>query len=144
VRLCAESSAVLAWLLGEPAGEAIAQDLAAAEEVVVSELTILECHRVLLRAVAAGEITEAEAVDRRAILARVSRHWHRLGIDEEILERAARPFPAEPVRTLDAIHLASALVARSALPEAEVLALDRRVRENALALGLSVRPEVVG
>jgi predicted nucleic acid-binding protein len=143
VRLYAESSAVLAWLLGEPAGATVAEDLAAAEEVVVSELTLLECHRVLLRAVGAGDITEAEAVDRRAILLRVARHWHRLGVDEEILERAARPFPAEPVRTLDALHLASALVARSALPEAEVLALDRRVRENALALGLSVRPVAV-
>jgi hypothetical protein len=31
--------------------------------------------------------------------------------DTEILERARRPFPGEPLGTLDALHLASALVA---------------------------------
>lgn len=50
--LYAESSAVLAWLLGEEMGEPVRQLLAAAEGVVTSELTLLECDRVLHRSVA--------------------------------------------------------------------------------------------
>jgi len=44
------------------------------------------------------------------------------------------------VRSLDAIHLASALSARPVLPEMRVLSLDTRVRENALKLGFEVLP----
>lgn len=57
--LYAESSAVLAWLLGEARGEAVSQALAAASHVVASDLTVIECERVLIRAWSAGLISEA-------------------------------------------------------------------------------------
>jgi hypothetical protein len=44
------------------------------------------------------------------------------------------------VRTLDAIHLASALMSREVWPELGVLSLDDRVRANASALGYLVLP----
>ena len=49
-------------------------------------------------------------------------------------------FPKEPVRTLDAIHLCTAMRLRPDLPALTVLTLDVRVRENALALGFQVIP----
>jgi hypothetical protein len=58
----------------------------------------------------------------------------------ELGERAAAAFPEEPVRALDAIHLASALAVRSVTPEVEMVALDVRVRRNAMRLGIAVRP----
>jgi predicted nucleic acid-binding protein len=138
--LYAESSAVLAWLLDEPSGPVIRQLLVAAEAVVASDLTLIECDRVLLRAATVGELTEAEAADRRAHLTMAASHWHILRIGFEIVERARRPFPGEPIRTLDAIHLASALVARSAVAGLELLSLDDRIRKPAGRLGLRVRP----
>jgi hypothetical protein len=54
------------------------------------------------------------------------------------LDRAARPFPAEPVRTLDAIHLATALEFQDALGTLTMLSLDARIRENAAALGMGI------
>lgn len=65
-KLYAESSAVLAWLLGKPDGQAARTLLAEAEAVVASDLTLIECDRVLIRAQAIGEISGADAADRRA------------------------------------------------------------------------------
>jgi len=62
-----------------------------------------------------GELSEADAADRRAQLAAVSADWTLLRIGAEAVERARQPFPGAPLRTLDAIHLASLLVARSAI-----------------------------
>jgi len=49
MNLYAETSAVLSWLLGEPDGEAVRGALMSADEVLVSELTLLECHRAFVR-----------------------------------------------------------------------------------------------
>jgi predicted nucleic acid-binding protein len=138
--LYAESSAVLTWLLGEEGGDAIVEALQAADSVIASDLTVIECERALIRAWSTGSMSEAERADQSAELARVSSHWARLRLDEEVFERARRPFPIEPVRTLDALHLATALVARSVAPTLRLLTLDQRIRENAQRLGLVTVP----
>jgi predicted nucleic acid-binding protein len=142
VRLFVESSAVLCWLLGEPGAAAVRGPLAAAELVVASDLVLVECDRVLTRVVAGGERSEAAVADRRALLERTAAHWNLMPVAAEVIERARRPFPREPVRTLDALHLASALVARARLPGLAVLSLDRRFRDNAHRLGFEVVPDV--
>ena len=136
----AESSAVLAWLLGEDAGARVREALGNAELVFASDLTLVECDRVLIRAVASGEIDEAAASDRRAHLNAASAHWHVLRLAGDVIERARRPFPAEPIRTLDAMHLACALVARSSVPGVELLSLDDRIRRSGALLGFRVLP----
>jgi hypothetical protein len=47
---------------------------------------------------------------------------------------------AEPLRTLDAIHLPAALVARSAVAALALLGLDDRIRGAAKRLGLPAQP----
>lgn len=136
----AESSAVLAWLLGETRGSEVAEVLQDADGVIASDLTLVECERVLIRGWSTGVLSEADRIDQSAVLARTAAHWVRLRVDAEVIDRALRPFPLEPVRTLDALHLASALVARSVAPDTKVLSLDQRVRENAVRLGLEVVP----
>ncbi len=136
----AESSAVLAWLLGESAGARVRELLDAAELVIASDLTLIECDRVLLRAAALGDLLEAEAADRRAHLTAAAAHWHLLHIGAEIVDRARQPFPGDPIRTLDAIHLASVIVARSAVAGLVLLTLDDRIRRTAIKLGVDVRP----
>jgi predicted nucleic acid-binding protein len=139
--LYAESSAVLGWLLDESSAADVRRSLAAAEIIVASDLTLIECDRVIFRAVALGELTEAEAADRRAHLTAAASHWQVLRIAPEIVERARQPFPGEPIRTLDAIHLASALVARTAIAGLTLLSLDDRVRKAGKKLGLDVIPD---
>jgi predicted nucleic acid-binding protein len=139
--LYAESSAVLAWLLDEDAAETVLGLLTAEELIIASDLTLVECDRALQRAVALKELTEADAADRRAHLAMVSSHWTLLRIGAEVVERARQSFPGLPIRTLDAIHLASLLVARSAVPGLTLLSLDSRVRDSAAQLGIELRPK---
>jgi len=110
----AESSAVLAWLLDQRHGPLVAAALEHATVVVASDVTLIECDRVLIRAVAQKTLAERELVLRQSRLNAVSAHWTLLALDEEIIERARRPFPVEPVRTLDALHLASMMTARKA------------------------------
>jgi hypothetical protein len=140
VNLYAESSAVLAWLLDEPTAPAVRGILSQAEVIVASDLTLIECDRVLLRAVALRELTEAEAADRRAHLVEAAAHWQVLRIAGEIVDRSRQPFPGDPIRTLDAIHLASLLIARSAVVGLRLLSLDDRVRKAAIRLGVAVEP----
>ena len=140
MNLYVESSAVLSWLLGEPRSEAVRSNLAEAELIIASELTLIECERVLIRATTTGLLAEAVAADRRARLRQVAGHWAVLQLDEEVSDRARRPFPGEPLRTLDAIHLASALRARSLVPECRLLSLDEKVRSSARELGFQLVP----
>jgi uncharacterized protein with PIN domain len=141
VNLYAESSAVLAWLLDEKSAADVRRSLAAAEIIVASDLTLIECDRVILRAAALGELTEAEAADRRAHLTAAASHWQVLRVAPEIVERARQTFPGEPIRTLDAIHLASVLVARTAIAGLLLLSLDDRVRKAGKKLGLGIIPD---
>jgi predicted nucleic acid-binding protein len=131
---------VLAWLLEQEHGDRAAAALASADLVITSEITLIECDRVLIRAVALNELTEADAAGRQTRLNMVAARWTLLGLDDEIAERARRPFATEPVRTLDAIHLASALTAQKALPGLAVLSLDRRVRDVLRRLGFVLLP----
>lgn len=142
MRVYAEASAVLSWLLGEPHARAVAARLVDAEQVFSSELSILECERGLVRGVAIGRFSEADAVERRVLLRKTTRKWDILHVDSRDFARAALPFPIEPVRSLDALHLALALSARAYAHDLEVLSLDHRVRENAYALGLVVTPDL--
>lgn len=140
----AESSAVLAWIRGEREGSRSRSVLRDASRVIASDLTLMECHRVLIRALALDEATEEETTERQRRLDAASAKWQILGIGPEVVERAKQRMPEEPVRTLDAIHLASALVARSSIPDLIVLSLDERVRKSAEQLGFILQPPTQG
>lgn len=76
--------------------------------------------------------SHGEAV--RALLARVSL----LDLAPEVLARAREPFPVA-IRTLDALHLSSAVFLREAGQRIVLATYDARMRECALALGFEVR-----
>lgn len=140
MNLYVESSAALGWLLDEDSSVTVRRLLAASAFTISSDLTLIECDRVLHRAVSLGGLSEPQAADRRAYLRAAAAHWQILRIAPEIVDRARQSFPAEPIRSLDAIHLASLLVARSALPGLGLLSLDERVRRAATSLGVDVAP----
>src|SRR5438552_17911174 len=103
---------------------------------MASDLVLIECDRVLIRAVTLGEIDEATASDRRAHLNAAAAHWHLCRLSLDIVDRARRPLPSEPVRTLHAIHFASALAVRSTVPSTELLSRDDRIRRVGHELGV--------
>ena len=138
--LYAESSAALTWLLGEPRGHEARGLLAAAKRVLTSELTLIECDRALIRAETLGDLSAARRSELAGVLRAAAAGWDVLKIDDEVVGRARLPFPQEPIRTLDAIHLASALVARSTVRHLAVLSFDDRIRAAARRLGLDILP----
>lgn len=131
-----ESSALLAALLE--------RDTAARKAVralggrVTSALTLAEAARAIVRARISKRLTPSK--ERAAIKAlRVfERRCYVVAVTDSVLARAGRPFPIEPVRTLDAVHLATAELLGEPPQLVTIVTRDRRVKVNAEALGYSV------
>lgn len=136
----AESSAVLAWLLGEPQEAAVRRLLAEAQSVVASTLTRLECARAIARGVITQRLGHANELAALQLLDAASRSWVTLEMIGRVLDRARARFPHEPVRTLDALHLSTALLFHEAHGALTMVSLDERLRENATSMGLTVAP----
>jgi predicted nucleic acid-binding protein len=132
-----DTSAILAWLFGQRGADRVRETIDAHDLVTASVLTLLETERVLTRAETAGLVKASDAQKLRGLFRRESSAWMTMEISEEVRAIAGRPFPIEPVRTLDAVHLATALLFLRAYPDLEILALDGRIVANAAALGIA-------
>ena len=71
-------------------------------------------------------------------LRRFERRCFLVGVTDAVLARVRRPFPVEPIRTLDALHLATIELLGEPPPLVTVATRDVRVRDNAQALGYAV------
>lgn len=128
-----ETSALLEYVASQPRETEIRHHLDAAPGLVASELALFETARVLARM---GSPARAAQERLRRVAAVTMFH----PMQADLIERMRQAFPVEPVRTLDAIHLATALALRLPGEEVGFLALDDRVRQNAVALGFQVLP----
>jgi predicted nucleic acid-binding protein len=138
--LYAESSAVLRWLLGAPEASSIQASLGNAAEVVTSALTAAEVRCTLRRLAAAGTLTP-DARDRAiARFIHASARWIVHRVTDEVLTRTGESFPLEPLRTLDAVHIATAEFHSREIRPTTMLSFDVRVRASAEAVGLAVYP----
>jgi hypothetical protein len=61
-----------------------------------------------------------------------------VAVTDAVLTRAGRPFPVEPVRTLDAVHLATVELLGETPQLVTIVTRDGRVRANAPAAGYVV------
>lgn len=105
---------------------------------VTSALTFAESARALRRARVAGRLDAQE--ERLALrwLRQFERRCDRVAVGDAVLERSGRPYPVEPIRTLDAIHLATVELLGEPPQLVTVLTRDSRVADNASALGFAV------
>lgn len=113
-------------------------ELRAAGRRVTSALTFAEASRALIRARVAGRLTPGDERAAVRALRTFERRCIVIAVTDDVLTRAGRPFPAEPIRTLDAIHLATAELLGEAPPLVTLVTRDDRVRETARALGYLV------
>src|SRR5688572_14102191 len=105
--LYAETSAVLRWLLNQEHAEQVRLELERADRIAASCLTPLECRRVLSRLT--PELKPKDSSTLRQMLFEATRRWLLVEMDQPVRDRAGEPFPVEPIRALDAIHLATCL-----------------------------------
>ena len=131
-----ETSAILAWLFSEPNSHEVREQMDQADIVVTSALSLLETARVISRAVNQGLLDADNGQSLRELFKETFFSWALMEITKEIREGASQPFPVEPVRSLDVIHLSTALEFLKIYPELKVLSFDKRINDNIPSLGL--------
>lgn len=114
--------------------------LASAPSLITSALTFVEFERAILRRRRDGTLTAAEETKAQRWVREFADACYVMDLDGDVLERAKVPFKIEPVRTLDALHLASIELLARRLGWLVVVSCDDRVRENAAALGFHLLP----
>jgi predicted nucleic acid-binding protein len=130
-----DASVILRLVLGQPDQLPEWREV---ERGVTSALTEVECLRALDRFRIAASASESELARRRELVYRLLEEAEEVDVTGAVLRRAAQPFPTA-LRTLDAIHLATALLWRDARGEDLVLAThDKRLALAARACGLQV------
>ncbi len=137
--LYVESSALVRALV--EGDVALARRLAKAGRPVTSAITLLEVARAIARKAEDGTLSADQVGSARTGLTRLSRRTATMRVTRAILAEAASRFPVEPVRSLDAIHLASCVQWQRSAGRTTVASVDARVRANALALGMAVLPD---
>lgn len=101
-----DTSVLLRVVLGQPDR---LQAWSQIQVAVTSSVTEVECLRSLDRRHLQGLLPAAEYPQRRALACRLLERMDRVSVSQAVLRRAADPFPT-PLGTLDALHLATALL----------------------------------
>ncbi len=140
-----DSSAVLAFLMQQPSGETIAELWQEFESKTSSLLLEAEClinlRRNALRV--QGIPSDKWLAPRLAALSQLLQEITLKEIDTSILEIIRRESHLSECRTLDAIHLATALYFRDKSDEEfEVVTLDDKMRQLSTKLNFRVWPAV--
>lgn len=107
------------------------------ESAVSSQLIRIEALRVIDRARIQLQLPDEDVAERRQAVFETLAGFHIAPLDEVILERAANPFPTM-LRTLDAIHLATALRIRAQFAELVLATHDNTLATAARAVGFRV------
>ncbi len=136
--LYVETSALLRVALEGDTG--LRRRFAAADRLLTSGLTWVEADRALRRALVERRFRAGTHGQARRWIDDFLASCDEIVLDASVLSRARQTFPVEPVRTLDALHLASVLAWDQAIERLTVASCDDRVRANALALGFDVVP----
>ena len=102
-----------------------------------SELVRLECRRTIDRARIRERLSDQAVAEYRASVLELLDTFHILELDTTILERAADPFPTL-LSSLDAIHLATALLARTQVDDLRFATHDGELAIAARAMGFEV------
>jgi predicted nucleic acid-binding protein len=131
-----ETSALLAALLEQDA--AARNALRGKHRRIASALTFAEASRALVRARVTQRLTPADERTGLRWLQAFRRRCDVVAITDAVLARAGRPFPVEPIRTLDALHLATAELLGEPPQLVTIVTRDSRVADNARALGYMV------
>jgi len=130
-----DTSALLRLVLREPGA---LEDMRSAEALVSSELLAVESLRTIDRLRLQGALSAEEAASRRATASEWLEAVDLVLLQRPVLARASEPFPT-PLGTLDALHLATALVWQDRMRRPLVMAThDRDLALAARSFGIEV------
>jgi len=128
-----DSSVLLRYVL---LGEVTLRQAQAFPRIVSSELLEIECRRTLLRSRIEGLFNDETLIQATGRLDGELASFDLLELDSAVKKRAMESFPVH-VKTLDALHLASALQLLHEEPAGEIIVFshDRQMNLCARALG---------
>jgi predicted nucleic acid-binding protein len=129
-----DTSVVLRIVLGEPKP---LREWGKIESALSSDLIRVEALRSIDRARVLLQLDDAEVAERRAAVLELLSTFRLARVERRVLERAADPFPTL-LRTLDAIHLATADLIRRTVKDLVFATHDRELGTAARAIGLRV------
>jgi predicted nucleic acid-binding protein len=104
---------------------------------LASELIHLECRRTIDRARIRHRLSDETVAQQRSSVVEVLDGFDIVPLDRVVLERAAEPFPTL-LGSLDAIHLATAVLARSQVEDLRFATHDAELGTAARAMGFEV------
>ncbi|MGH7267941.1 MAG: type II toxin-antitoxin system VapC family toxin [Candidatus Rokuibacteriota bacterium] len=130
-RLYLDTSAVLRAALEAGTTPDVEQRIRAAEVLITSRLSLVESTRVLLRVRLRADVPESRLADAEREIDTVWGRCEVWEISRAVCETAAVVAPSKPLRALDAIHLATFVLARRRIADLELLTDDDRLRTAA-------------
>lgn len=134
MRVYIDSSVVLGHILaGDPALSSIRAEMAGS-----SELLLMECHRVLHRERMSGNLDDTQYAQAVELLETIADRLAIIELGPAVKRRAAGSFPTV-IGTLDAIHLATAVLWQESEPASPVriVTKDRQLALCAKTMGLT-------
>jgi predicted nucleic acid-binding protein len=132
-----DASALVKLFVPEPESDALNAALVGAEDVIISDLALTEIASALGRRIRERRLALTDARRIHGEAEKLARACHRAELTPPIHRRAERLLLSSrdvPLRTLDALHVATAL----ATDTATLVTYDPRLRAAAVAQGLFV------
>jgi predicted nucleic acid-binding protein len=126
-----DASAVLRAILEAGISPSLEAKINAAAVMLTSRLSIVEASRTIHRLRQLGQVSETKLADAER---EIESLWARCDLWEltpAVCETARRVAPSKQLRTLDALHLATFVLARQRIGDLELVTADERLQAAA-------------
>lgn len=122
-----DTSAVLRAILENGTSPAVEELIATAPALITSRLSLVESSRALHRLRLLGEVGEAKLADAQREITAVWARCELWELTPSVCERARQVALGKLLRTLDALHLATFVLARERIEGLELVTVDDRL-----------------
>jgi len=123
-----DTSAVLRAILESGVSPDLEARIARAPVLIMSRLSLVESSRALHRLRQLGQISETKLADADRELNAVWARCELWELTPSVCERARQVAPARSLRTPDALHLVTFVMARERIGDLELVTADQRLR----------------
>lgn len=134
VPLYLDTSVVLRAVVETGTTPDVEERIRLAPVLITSRLSQVEASRVLLRLRQQGSVPEARLADAERELASLWARCELWEVTPSVCEEARRVAPRKALRTLDALHLATFVLARRRIEGLELMTVDERLQDAAGAV----------
>jgi len=123
-----DTSAILRAVLETGATPEIEERLARAPMLITSRLALVEAARAMLRLRRDGRVAESALADAERDIEALFRRCEIFELSAAVCDLARQVAPGHALRTLDALHVATFVLARRRIAALELLTADERMR----------------